>query len=166
MLASASIPAAFPPVMIQVEADGELYDEMHVDGGATTMVYTGPLNTNYRAIADRLEAKGKPNIFVIRNGWLTTKWISVERQTIAIAVRTMETMFNSLLYGDLYRIYLATYRDEFNFNLAYIPESFYMESKEPFDPEYMTALFNVGYEMARDGYEWETAPPGYEEGSQ
>jgi hypothetical protein len=33
MLASASIPGAFPPVMMEVEARGERYDEMHVDGG-------------------------------------------------------------------------------------------------------------------------------------
>ena len=31
--ASAAIPVAFPPVMIPVEANGKLYDEMHVDGG-------------------------------------------------------------------------------------------------------------------------------------
>ena len=35
MLASASIPAAFPPVMFDVEANGKRYDELHVDGGAT-----------------------------------------------------------------------------------------------------------------------------------
>jgi hypothetical protein len=36
ILASASIPVAFPPVYIEIEKDGQLYDEMHVDGGATT----------------------------------------------------------------------------------------------------------------------------------
>ena len=36
LLASASIPAAFPPVMFDVEADGEPYQEMHVDGGAVS----------------------------------------------------------------------------------------------------------------------------------
>jgi len=77
----------------------------------------------------------------------------------------MESLFNSLSYGDIYRIFLETLRDDFNFHLAYIPEGFNMESKEFFDPEYMTALFNVGYEMARDGYEWQTSPPGYEEGT-
>jgi len=32
VLASASIPVGFPPVYIQVEVDGERYDEMHVEG--------------------------------------------------------------------------------------------------------------------------------------
>jgi predicted acylesterase/phospholipase RssA len=33
MVASASIPMVFPPAMIDVDIDGQKYDEMHVDGG-------------------------------------------------------------------------------------------------------------------------------------
>ncbi len=39
MLASASIPLAFPPVFFEVEADGRRYDEMHVDGGVGARVF-------------------------------------------------------------------------------------------------------------------------------
>ncbi len=39
MLASASIPIAFPPVYFDVEADGRSYDEMHVDGGVGARVF-------------------------------------------------------------------------------------------------------------------------------
>jgi predicted acylesterase/phospholipase RssA len=42
MIASASIPAAFPPVLIDVEVDGKRYQEMHVDGGAMTQVFLYP----------------------------------------------------------------------------------------------------------------------------
>lgn len=39
ILASASIPVAFPPAVIEVIGpDGETYDELHVDGGATSQV--------------------------------------------------------------------------------------------------------------------------------
>ena len=43
MLASASIPIAFPPVLFEVEADGRRYDEMHVDGfvGANIFLNAG-----------------------------------------------------------------------------------------------------------------------------
>src|SRR6185312_2933744 len=33
LLASTSIPGAFPPVLIEVEANGKNFAEMHVDGG-------------------------------------------------------------------------------------------------------------------------------------
>jgi len=36
LLASASMPAIFPPVFMNVTAGGMEYDEMHVDGGTLT----------------------------------------------------------------------------------------------------------------------------------
>ena len=39
LLASASIPGIFPPVLVQVEAGGQVYQEMHVDGGTTREVF-------------------------------------------------------------------------------------------------------------------------------
>ena len=36
LLASASIPGAFPPVRIKVQAEGRTYEELHVDGGVTS----------------------------------------------------------------------------------------------------------------------------------
>ena len=38
MLTSASVPGAFPPQYIRVEAGGGWYEEMHVDGGTTAEV--------------------------------------------------------------------------------------------------------------------------------
>ena len=39
LLASAAIPVAFPPMMIDVEANGKPYQEMNVDGGASAQVF-------------------------------------------------------------------------------------------------------------------------------
>ena len=39
LLASASIPGVFPPVLIGVESGGQHYQEMHVDGGASAQVF-------------------------------------------------------------------------------------------------------------------------------
>ena len=38
--------------------------------------------------------------------------------------------------------------------------SFDLEPEEEFDPKYMRALFNLAYELSRDGYDWATSPPG------
>jgi hypothetical protein len=37
-----------------------------------------------------------------------------------------------------------------------------MKAKELFDPEYMGKLFDLGFEMAKSGYPWHKAPPGFE----
>src|SRR5476651_2710536 len=42
LLASASIPGVFPPVMIDIEAGDERYQEMHVDGGTMAQVVLYP----------------------------------------------------------------------------------------------------------------------------
>ena len=48
ILASASIPGAFPPVYIEVETpDGRKYDEMHVDGGVTSQMFFYPLDMDW-----------------------------------------------------------------------------------------------------------------------
>ncbi len=39
MLASSSIPGAFPPVLFDVNANGKSYQEMHVDGGAVSQAF-------------------------------------------------------------------------------------------------------------------------------
>jgi predicted acylesterase/phospholipase RssA len=42
MVGSAAIPGAFPPMMIDVEANGRTYQEMHVDGGTMAQVFVYP----------------------------------------------------------------------------------------------------------------------------
>jgi hypothetical protein len=39
LLASAAIPLVFPPLFVEVESDGSRYDEIHVDGGASSQVF-------------------------------------------------------------------------------------------------------------------------------
>ena len=60
ILASASIPGAFPPWIIEVEADGGRYDDLHVDGGATAQVFLYPAGLDWKVITQQLEIKGSP----------------------------------------------------------------------------------------------------------
>ncbi len=54
-------------------------------------------------------------------------------------------------------------RDGVDFNLASIPESFDLKPSYDFDPQYMKALFQVGYEEGKAGYHWAKVPPGFAE---
>ena len=42
LTASAAIPGTFPPVMIDVDFEGNRYQEMHVDGGTAAQVFAYP----------------------------------------------------------------------------------------------------------------------------
>ena len=59
MLASASIPIAFPPQIFEVEIDGGLYDEMHVDGGVTRQSFLFSFGLDDKTLAERLGADGQ-----------------------------------------------------------------------------------------------------------
>jgi predicted patatin/cPLA2 family phospholipase len=161
MLASAAIPAAFPPVMMEVVASGQNYDEMHVDGGITSQLHLYPLELNLNEYLERLDVVGKPTVYVMRNGFVEAKHHSVKRNTVAIAIGAMGTLMSNISYGDMYRIYLETQRDGIEFKLAYVPQSFSEPSTEPFDPGYMKKLYKIGYDSAVNGYEWKSAPPDY-----
>lgn len=163
MIASASIPAVFPPVMIEVQgADGKMYDEMHCDGGVTSQVFLYPASFSFNDLPDQAAVSRKRHVYVIRNAQLSASHKKIDRSIFPIAGRAISTLIKTQGVGDLYRIYLGTQRDGLEYNLAYIPESFTLDSREAFDPEYMRPLFQLGFDLAKEGYPWAKAPPGFE----
>jgi hypothetical protein len=163
LLASASIPAAFPPVIFDVEAGGKPYQELHVDGGAVSQAFLVPPSLNTRAALERSGYKRKSSVaYIVRNSRLTTSWTDVEQTTLPIAERAVSTMINYNGVGDLYRIYLVTQRAGASFNLAYVGEDFKAPHPEEFDPTFMRALYRYAYEKSSKGYPWEHAPPGFQ----
>ncbi|CAN7260446.1 patatin-like phospholipase family protein [Phenylobacterium sp. LjRoot219] len=163
LLASASIPGAFPPVMIDVQVDGKHYQEMHVDGGAMAQVFVYPPALHIREESAARGIERRREIYVIRNARLDADWASVQRRTLSIASRAISSLMQTQGVGDLYRIFLISQRDGVGFNLAYIPSSFTMRRREQFDTAYMRGLYQTGYDLARAGYPWVHTPPGYEE---
>jgi hypothetical protein len=162
MLASAAIPFAFPPVTIEVEANGVRYEEMHVDGGVTSQVFLYPLGLDWRRVKERLGVQGKPNLYIIRNSTLNIDWETVDRRIVPIVGRTIESLIRTQGIGDLLRMYLGSVRDGLSFRLAFIPEDFDAKSEEPFDRNYMVKLYERGRTMALEGYPWLTDPYGLE----
>lgn len=158
ILASASIPGIFPPVMIDVEADGRRYDEMHVDGGVTAQVFVYPMGLDWEAVTRRLGVQGRPTLYIINNSRGELPWEPVPRRIVPILLRTVDSLIRTQGIGDLAQIYLLTRRDGLNFNLAYVPGTFTDQPTEKFDPVYMRKLFDLGFERAKAGYPWTTGP--------
>ena len=158
LLASAAIPAAFPPVMIDVELDGETFQEMHVDQGVIAQVFLYP-----PALANEIRPAGllrERRAFIIRNGKLGSDWMSVNRSTLDVAERSIDTMIQMSSVNDLFRLYYITQSHGADYNLALIEEDFIAPPhEEEFDPTYMNALYDYGFEKGRNGYSWKKVPP-------
>jgi predicted patatin/cPLA2 family phospholipase len=157
--ASASIPVAFPPVLFQVEAGGRQYDEMHGDGGVMTQVF----GAVFLEQLTKLSGHRNGRLFVIRNECMAPEWKAVKPRVLPIAGRTVGTLVKTQGMADLYWLYTVSQITGTDYNLASIPESFDVKAKTLFDPDYMKALFNFGYNQARNGTEWVKTPPLYKQ---
>ncbi len=159
ILASAAIPAAFPPVKIEVDAGGQQYDELHVDGGTTREVFVSPVDAPLKAF-DTLYAK--PPIrryFIIKNGKATPEQEVVKPTTLQIAGRSISTLIKSQNQGEVYHIYRVALDGGADFNFLAVPPSFKFETKEIYDPKYQAALYTEGVTEGRRG-KWLKSPPG------
>ncbi|MEJ2137424.1 MAG: patatin-like phospholipase family protein, partial [Desulfofustis sp.] len=120
LLASASIPGAFPPVMLKVEVDGKRFDEMHTDGGTTTQVFFhgGTLDVlaagQAAGFGDKIKNRG--GIYIIRNGQLSPQPEQVRRNLSTITTRAIDTMIKNTARNDLFRIYAYTLREKIDFH--------------------------------------------------
>lgn len=62
-----------------------------------------------------------------------------------MANRAFEMLIRSQSFGNIESILTLANRDGFQANITYIPKEFQRQPPEPFDPEYMTELFAIGY---------------------
>jgi predicted acylesterase/phospholipase RssA len=171
LLASASIPGALPPVMIDLEVGGERFQEMHVDGGTVAQVVLYPPSFSADDVIEavgpdglrllQVVAQRQRRLYVIRNSRPGPDFETVDRSTLKIAGRAVSTLINTQGVGDLYQLYLVCQRDHIDYHVTYIPETFNEKIREPFDRSYMNRLYQVGRRQMLDGKAWSKYPPGY-----
>jgi hypothetical protein len=159
LLSSAAIPAVFPPGFIQVAADGQTYEEMHVDGGATREVFLVPTQFMASRTDARLGINPVRRAYIIRNGHVAPEYKPVKARTLSIAGRAVSSLIKSQGVGDLYELYVFARKNNIDYNLAYIPGDFLDTSTAAFDPVYMSKLYDLGYRLAAAGYPWKKTPP-------
>ena len=154
VLASASIPGLFPPVPIKVSAGGKTYTELHVDGGTTTNIFLAPVDVP-------LPSRGsgrRMTIYVLRNGKLTPAFKRLKPVTRQIAGQAMATLIKYQNNADVRRLQELAKRNGMGLQVISIPTEFDVESSEPFDKDYMNALFELGYTMGLSGEHWTRNP--------
>jgi hypothetical protein len=161
LLASTAVPGAFPPVLIDVEANGKHFAELHVDGGigGQFFVAPGPLllpTSDFRLPATQL--------YVVINTGLERDFQVVDRflPTILTQAVSAAVKIDTRLMVDI--AYTVAKRSGVGFYVASIPPSFNAPSKGPFDPGYMGPLFQTGYEQGRSATPFSNVPPSYPSG--
>src|SRR5262249_12736545 len=139
LIASAAIPGTFPPVMFDVLAGGQSYQEMHVDRATTAQVFAYPAAVHVYELFPR-----QRRLFIIRNARLDPEWAQTDRRILPIAMRAIACLVQYEGMGDLFTLHSLCQRDHIEYNLAFIPATFDTPHTALFDPAYMRALFETG----------------------
>lgn len=159
LLASTALPGLFPPVYIKVTSEGQIYEEMHVDGGTTDNAFLLPSHLDLKKFDKKLQIRKKRRLFVITNDKTDPSPERVEGTAIEIAGRSIATLIKQQTEGDLIKMYLRAKENGIEYNVASIPSEFNEKSNEPFDKAYMRKLYDEGFRLAKEGYSWRKKPP-------
>jgi hypothetical protein len=165
LLASASIPSLFSPVLIDVTLDGKKYQELHVDGGVFFQSFfvasVADLPASIHAAHPDFTGKVEQNLYALRNGWVTPTFQPVQRGVTNIASRAILSMFKVSGINDLWRLYLSSRDDGVAFHYTAIPADYVPSTTRQFDKVEMNREYDYGRNMALKGVQWFTTPPGY-----
>jgi hypothetical protein len=160
LLASLSIPCIFPPVYFDVQLDGRMYDEMHVDGSMITDVFFCDFMLDFPPV-DEHAPENKSRIYIVRNDKFASSPEHVFRTIPKITRRSLSTLNKAHAEDHLHRIYAATERNNADFNYTGIPEDCFLPDKLIFNKTEMNKLFNLGADLARSNHQWHKIPPNY-----
>ncbi len=155
LIASASVPGVFPPVMINVNSDGTARQEMHVDGGVTSSFFVMPQLIGMWSEEQMAELRGG-NIYVIVNGQLDNRLNATPLNTVPIVSRSFET---SQMFQARATLALTTEfarRNRLSLRFTRIPRDYAFLGPLEFNRDAMRALFEFGRAQARDGHLWTT----------
>lgn len=164
ILASASIPVAFPPVLIRVTGtDGRTYDEMHVDGGATSQVtFVSPSVPIKELTEEALGRNLRRHLYVVMNTDLIPPYGPISPRINKIGGASISALTRGSGIGDLYKLYLLAGRDDIGYSVGWVPSDIPCETAvETFDPVFMQCLYGVGQDLLRTGALWRDLPPYY-----
>jgi predicted acylesterase/phospholipase RssA len=159
LTASASIPGLFSPVLIDVEAEGRHFAEMHVDGGVTANVLIVP-EAVLLSGTPLFVSNARPKIYIVMNGKIAPEFEVVKDSALSIVTRSFETSVRANTQSTLLASYEFSKRRNWEFNLTSIDSDYPESTTSGFDTAYMRQLFEFGYQKGQNGPLWQ--PPQLE----
>jgi hypothetical protein len=130
---------------------------MHVDGGTAYPLFAVPLRL--LAATGQIDAHRRGQLYIVINNNLDPEFSLTKPNTLSITARAFNTLVKSDFYDTILGSYLFAKQQGFEFNLAYIPNTFRTKSAGLVDQEYMVSLFAFGRARGRLGGQWQHTPP-------
>ena len=146
LVASASVPGVFPPVLIRVQNGANAVLEMHVDGGAVSNFFIWPEDFPIES-----ESKGRlSRVFVLLNSRVDPEFNVVKYGAVKIASRSFETMQKYATARQIKYINAISEQRGVDLFVAEIPVD-YSDGFLDFSQSRMGELFSRGVELGESG---------------
>jgi hypothetical protein len=153
LLASASIPGVFPPLLIEAESHGKTLQELHNDGSVTAPFYLAPESVLAGTGTVHLPTK---QLYVIANAKLSPQFELTAPQTVGVLGRSISLALQAGLRIELLLTLAAAQKQGISLSVAQIDPEFHHPARGAFDPEYMKALFAFAVDQVKKGKTFET----------
>ncbi len=154
LVASASIPGVFEPVLIHVQQGGRLYDEMHVDGNASASLFIAPAAA-YFAILDQRSLDGA-QVYVLINGQIFDAPETTPFRLRPIVARTFSVALKHMSRAQVVAVDQFAEKYRMSVQSTYLPFDYPQYSSADFRASTMRPLFEYGARCAQNGRLWTT----------
>ena len=154
VVASASIPGVFEPVLIHVQQGGRLYDEMHVDGNASASLFIAPAAA-YFALLDQRSLDGA-QVYVLINGQIIDAPETTPFKLGSIVARTFAVALKHMSRAQIVAVDQFAEKYRMSVQSTYLPFDYPQYSSADFRASTMRPLFEYGVRCAESGRLWTT----------
>jgi predicted acylesterase/phospholipase RssA len=152
LVASASIPGMFPPVMIRVREDGATHDEAHVDGAATIPFFVPPAFAEIPFGA--LAGTHRTAVYIIIDGQLEETARATRLTARAIFSRSVNVGLHHMLQTSLELTAATAQLQGATLQYSAIPGAYPLPGGFDFRPDTMRPLLRYAYACAQAGRLW------------
>ena len=155
LVASASVPGMFPPVIIRVAENGTNNDQAHVDGAATVPFFVPPaLLQSSRGVA----GSGRAAVFVIVDGSLSGGARTTRLTARAILSRSIRVGLDHLLLTTLELTAATAQLEGADLQYSSLPTDYPLPDVFDFSARVRGPLFHYAYQCAETGRFWTSFP--------
>ena len=154
VVASASIPGVFQPVLIHVQQGGRMYDEMHVDGNVSASLFIAPAAA-YFALLDQRSLDGA-RVYVLINGQIIDAPETTPFKLRPIVARTFSVALKHMSRAQVVAVDQFAEKYRMSVQSTYLPFDYPLYSSADFRASTMRPLFEYGARCAQSGHLWTT----------
>jgi predicted acylesterase/phospholipase RssA len=151
LVASASVPGMFPPVVMHFQKDGQTYDEAHVDGAVTLPFFVAP---EFAAAAQVAAPLRGARVYVLIDGSIDALPQPTRLRTSEIVSRSVATGLHMMMRTNLELVGTTAAQHGVQLEYAAVPAEYPQHKAFDFTAANMRPLFQYASACAEHAQLW------------